>query len=73
MVTTAEVTRNGIHQSHHQHSQQAVTQAAAVMDTPPYNDGKDKLQRAMCLVLEGEARAHTDGLYTVQGSTKTDE
>lgn len=49
---------------------QAVSQAAATLDTPPYNDGKGKLQKAMDLVLENKVQAHEDSLWTVQGSTR---
>lgn len=53
--------------------QQAVVQAANSMNMQPYNDGKGKLQKAMDLVLANKVQAHEDGLYTVQGSTKSYE
>jgi hypothetical protein len=56
-----------------QRLEQAVIQAATSMAMQPYNDGKGKLQKAMDLVLEHKVQAHEDGLYTVQGSTKSYE
>ncbi len=57
--------------SHQQRLQQTVATVAATMDAPPYNTPREKLQKAMDLVLENKVQAHVDGLYTVQGSTKT--
>ena len=73
MLTTAEVSRNGTlpDTSHKQRFEQAVVQAAATMDAPPYNNDKGKLHKAMDLVLAGKVQAHTDGLYSVKDSTKT--
>lgn len=55
---------------HHTAFQQAVAQAAATMDAPPYNTPTTKLHKAMDLVLAGKVQAHQDGTYTVQGSTQ---
>ncbi len=57
--------------SHQQRLQQTVATVAATMDAPPYNTPPEKLRKAMDLVLTGKVQAHQDGLYTVQGSTKT--
>jgi hypothetical protein len=56
--------------SHQQRFQQAVTQAAATLDAPPYASPKEKLQQAMDLVLTGKVQPHGDNVFTVQGSTK---
>ena len=57
--------------SHQQRLQQTAATVAATMDAAPYNTPPDKLQKAMDLVLTGKVQAHEDGLYSVQGSTKT--
>jgi hypothetical protein len=46
----------------------AVVQAAQALDTPPYNTPKEKLTKAMDLVLTDKIQAHADGTYTVTGS-----
>ncbi len=55
----------------HQQLQQTIATVAATMDAAPYNTPPEKLQKAMDLVLTGKVQAHQDGLYSVQGSTKT--
>lgn len=59
-----------VDEQHLAYFRQAVTQAAATMDTPPYNDDKGKLTRAMGIVLSGKVRTHESSLYGVQGSKK---
>ena len=77
MVAVAEVNWQDVFDSslpdtsHKQRFEQAVVQAAATMDAPPYNNDKGKLQKAMDLALAGKVQAHQDGLYSVKGSTKT--
>ena len=56
--------------SHKQRFEQAVVQAAATMDAPPYNDNNGKLRKAIDLVLAGKVQAHQDGLYSVKDSSE---
>ena len=68
MAIVAELTMDDIANgtfpdtSHKQRFAQAVVQAAATMDSPPYNNDKGKLQKAMDLALSGKVHVHADGL-----------